>query len=89
MSGVIVNVPQMQGCYNSAKAGCIHLVKSLAVEFAPLNIRVNAVSPGYIDTAAPPPECIPLKPIWHERTPQGREADVRELKGLYLYVRSS
>jgi sorbose reductase len=27
MSGHIVNFPQKQGCYNAAKAGCIHMVK--------------------------------------------------------------
>lgn len=70
-------------CYNSCKAACIHLVKSLAVEFAEI-CRVNAVSPGYINTAAPPPECIPLKPIWQQRTPQGREAETGELKGFVL-----
>jgi NAD(P)-dependent dehydrogenase (short-subunit alcohol dehydrogenase family) len=36
--------------YGSAKAALMHLVKSAAVEFAPENIRVNAVSPGRIAT---------------------------------------
>ena len=31
MSGVIVNIPQLQASYNAAKAGVIHLCKSLAV----------------------------------------------------------
>ena len=36
--------------YNVAKAGVNALTQSLAIEFAPLGIRVNAVVPGYIDT---------------------------------------
>lgn len=36
--------------YNAAKAGVNHLVASLALELAPMNIQVNAVEPGWIDT---------------------------------------
>ncbi len=36
--------------YAAMKAAIIQLTKSLAVEYAPFNIRVNAVSPWYTDT---------------------------------------
>jgi NAD(P)-dependent dehydrogenase (short-subunit alcohol dehydrogenase family) len=36
--------------YNVTKAGIVSLVKQMAVELAPLHIRVNAVSPGPADT---------------------------------------
>jgi sorbose reductase len=88
MSGHIVNYPQKQGAYNAAKAGCIHLVKSLAVEFAEFDIRVNSVSPGYINTIASG-DYDAVKGQWYKGTPMGRDADTRELKGVYLYLAAS
>lgn len=51
MSGTVVNVPQPQAPYNAAKAAVRQLAASLAVEWAPYNIRVNCISPGYMMTA--------------------------------------
>jgi NAD(P)-dependent dehydrogenase (short-subunit alcohol dehydrogenase family) len=38
------------GAYSASKAGVLALTRQMAVEWAPLGIRVNAVCPGVIDT---------------------------------------
>ena len=49
ISGVIAQPSQMT--YNTSKAGIIGMTQCMALELAPFNIRVNAVSPGYVRTA--------------------------------------
>jgi len=56
--GVVINMSSKNGLdaefgyahYNASKAGVILLTKTMAVELAHLNIRVNAVCPGYLVT---------------------------------------
>lgn len=87
MSGHIVNAPQPQCSYNASKAGVIMLTKSLAVEWAPHNVRVNCISPGYIGTE------MTLKatdwiPSWIEATPVKRMGNPEELQGAIIYLAS-
>ncbi|MDD4874735.1 MAG: SDR family NAD(P)-dependent oxidoreductase [Dehalococcoidales bacterium] len=57
-SGTIVNIASRAGinaypenpAYGAAKAGIIHLTKSMAIELAPYGIRVNCIAPGEIAT---------------------------------------
>ena len=73
MSGHIVNVPQPQCAYNASKAAVIMLTKSLAVEWAKKNVRVNSISPGYIgtDLTLNSPSLQPLIEKWNGMAPMG------------------
>lgn len=86
MSGHIVNIPQPQVGYNASKAGVIMLTKSLAVEWADKNVRVNSISPGYIMT-----DLIKgheLIPTWTKLSPSARMGSPEELQGVALYLAS-
>lgn len=85
MSGRIANFPQEQTSYNVAKAGCIHLARSLANEWRGF-ARVNSVSPGYIDTGLSDYIAKDVKDLWRSMIPLGREGVAKELKGLYVYL---
>ncbi|KAK3682572.1 hypothetical protein B0T22DRAFT_288568 [Podospora appendiculata] len=89
MSGTIVNYPQEQSCYNASKAGVIQFGKSLAAEWAKHSIRVNCISPGYMDTALNKvPALDAQKKIWKSLTPQDRLGAQDDLNGLCVFLAS-
>lgn len=51
IAGVTAVRPELHIGYDVSKAGIVHMCRNLAVEWAGLNIRVNAVGPGYTATA--------------------------------------
>ncbi len=88
MSAHIVNVPQTIANYCASKAGVMHLSKGLAVEWAKYNIRVNTVSPGYIQTELVA-SLTDMLPIWKEKMPEGSRLGYPEdLVGAYIYLAS-
>lgn len=88
MSGHIVNVPQPQCAYNASKAAVIMLTKSLAVEWAKKNVRVNCISPGYIgtDLTLSSPSLQPLIEKWNAMAPMGRLGKPEELESICVYL---
>ena len=87
MSGLVVNYPQEQCAYNASKAAVIQLMKSLAAEWAHHGIRVNSISPGYMNTPLTrQPGLEEVKRIWIERTPQRRLGSSDELNNLAVYL---
>jgi NAD(P)-dependent dehydrogenase (short-subunit alcohol dehydrogenase family) len=89
MSGRVVNVPQHQASYNASKAAVDQLTKSLAVEWAQLGVRVNAVAPGYFlsDMTRQFTEANPeLAQRWREMIPVGRMGEPQDLDGLVTFL---
>jgi NAD(P)-dependent dehydrogenase (short-subunit alcohol dehydrogenase family) len=87
MSGTISNFPQKHVHYNASKAGVILLSKCLAVEWAPNNIRVNTISPGYTRTELTGASSH-LWSQWETLIPMGRMAEPQELAGAVIYLAS-
>ncbi len=88
MSAHIINRPQTIANYCASKAGVVHLTKAMALELAKHNIRVNCVSPGYIQT-----ELIAtlsdMLPLWKGMMPEGARLGYPEdLVGAYVYFAS-
>ncbi|MFY0405530.1 SDR family NAD(P)-dependent oxidoreductase [Solicola sp. PLA-1-18] len=88
MSGDIVNRPQWQPAYNASKAAVHHLTRSLAAEWAPLGIRVNAVAPGYVKTEMSPVDEPEFRRQWIEDAPMERYATPDEIAPTVVHLAS-
>lgn|SRR5699024_4537403 len=88
MSATIVNYPQQQASYNTAKAGVVQLTKSVAVEWAEHGIRVNCISPGYIFTELTSFVRKDWRDMWIEQTPMKRMGTPEELAGSVIFLLS-
>ena len=97
--GAIVNVASIVGMvgfagsvgYQASKGGVIQMTRTLAVEWAPHGVRVNAVSPGHVGTPLvrrqweTEPE---LKDLFLSRTPLGRLAEPVDIVGATVFLAS-
>jgi len=88
ISALIVNRPQWQPAYNASKAAVHQLTKSLAAEWAPYNVRVNALAPGYVKTAMAPVDEPRYRRNWIEDAPMQRYALPEELGPSLVYLAS-
>lgn len=88
MSAHIVNHPQPQCSYNASKAGVVQLTKSLAVEWAAHNIRVNCISPGYIGTELTVHVRADWRAEWLKQGVMPRLGLPEELTGIVVYLAS-
>jgi sorbose reductase len=89
MSSQIVNRGIKQVFYNSSKAAASNMVKSLAVEWAPEHIRVNALCPGY--TATDQTSHMDPKLLeWQKKelVPMGRFSEPHEQGAMAVFLLS-
>jgi 2-dehydro-3-deoxy-D-gluconate 5-dehydrogenase len=98
--GKIINIGSMYSyfgsglipSYSAAKGAIVQLTKSMAIEFAPHNIQVNAIAPGWIETEMTAPvRTEPMKAMNDEiiaRTPAGRWGQPEEVAGTAVFLAS-
>ena len=96
-SGKIINIASMYSffgsglvpSYSAAKGAIVQLTKSMAIEFAPHNIQVNAIAPGWIETdMTAPVRTTPMNDEILARTPAGRWGQPEEVAGAAVYLAS-
>jgi NAD(P)-dependent dehydrogenase (short-subunit alcohol dehydrogenase family) len=78
------------GVYSVSKAAVLMLTEALAVELAPLNIRVNAIAPGLVKTkfSAALWQNPQIYDAVTKAVPQRRMAEPEEIAGAALYLAS-
>ena len=97
--GRIVNTASMLGmsggwypniAYQATKGAAVNMTRSWAIEWAPLQIRVNAIAPGLVRTPfiAELTDQPDLVAKFEQLTPLGRLADVGDITGPVLFLAS-
>ncbi len=98
-SGKVINIGSMTSLfggaklapYGTSKGGIVQLTRSLAVAWAPDNIQVNAILPGWIDTDLTKQARIDLTGLNERvltRTPLGRWGIPADLAGTAIFLAS-
>lgn len=99
-SGVIINMASIFGfsgggvypniSYQTSKGAVVNMTRALAVEWAPSNVRVNALAPTWVDTefiAVLKDNPVSLEKM-HQLTPMGRLAKPIEVANACLFLAS-
>jgi NAD(P)-dependent dehydrogenase (short-subunit alcohol dehydrogenase family) len=96
--GSIINVASIAGAvalpltasYTASKAGLIGLTKVLAIDWAPYNVRVNAVAPGFIATPANATlrADVAARSAVEAKTPLGRFGEMEEVATVAVFLAS-
>jgi 3-oxoacyl-[acyl-carrier protein] reductase len=93
-SGCVVNIASVvgqmgnagQANYSASKAGMIGLTKSLAKEFAPRGVRVNAVAPGFIRTPMTDSLSEDVQGQMKQAIPLGRFGETGDVASVVMFL---
>jgi gluconate 5-dehydrogenase len=98
--GRIINVSSVAGltggdpevaktiAYNTSKAGVIALTRTLASEWGPRGILVNAIAPGWFPTRMAAATINEHRALLEKRAALGRLGEIDELKGVAIFLAS-
>lgn len=97
-TGKIINILRLTSAwglptvvaYTAAKGGLMQLTRLLAVEWAPQNIQVNGIAPGFFRTELTEQVRADVRNDWVlHRTPMGRWGEPEELTGAAIFLAST
>jgi NAD(P)-dependent dehydrogenase (short-subunit alcohol dehydrogenase family) len=97
-AGSIVNIASVSGirgnvgrvAYGASKGGVITMTQVMAVELAPLGIRVNAIAPGPIETPlVREVHTDQVRAGWLATVPQGRYGQPSDIAGAAMFLLDS
>ncbi|MFL5860376.1 MAG: SDR family oxidoreductase [Solirubrobacteraceae bacterium] len=77
-----------QVAYSASKAGLLGMVKTIAVENAPLGITANAILPGLVASSGVQSMPREIIDVWLDRIPSGRMVETAEIAGAASYLAS-
>ncbi|WP_049979714.1 SDR family NAD(P)-dependent oxidoreductase [Halolamina rubra] len=96
--GSVINVASIYGlvagpgatAYATAKGAIVNFTRSVAVDYAAQNVRVNSICPGFVETPMTEPtfEDEEFYEYVHGRTPMGRVAQPEEIAGVAMFLAS-
>lgn len=94
--GAIVNVASIEaldpmvghGHYATSKAGMLMLSRAAALEYGPVGIRINTVSPGLIDKEGLARDWPDGVARWQDRAPLGRLGTPKDVADAVLFLLS-
>ena len=98
--GSIVHIASVEGmmgvaghaAYVTGKSALFGLTRSMAIDYGPHNIRVNAISPGIIDSGRPDIKRYKADPaimqFWHDMTVLKRLGQPEEVAATALFLAS-
>ncbi len=97
-AGSIINISSIMAnrglrplaAYTATKGAVTALTKGLAIEYAPFKIRVNVISPGYIETAITDRllKLPPVRKALVDKTPMGRLGQPEDITGAAVFFAS-